>query len=256
MSIRISIALAFLLFPIYLAAQPQSGGPILTIAVKDGTYSVRGIVGTEADRRVLLELIRNELGIMAPDIEVNHFVSTFPSAWEESIAADLKKVKTWRSGIYRWGRDPQAEEREFAKYLASVKVQEVGLAGPSKLVDPGKKITIINLTATWTGPSRVELPKLQQLYDSYKSAGLDIVTLTVDEEDSLQVMKEFAGELGLRFRVGIAPETLTKQAFRVSRFQGIPQNFVFANGVIVLVTRGVGKAETENLRSVVEKMLQ
>lgn len=256
MLFRIFVTLLLLLLPTHLAAQPRSGDPVLTITVKDGSYAVSGVVGSEAEQGKLLDLIRKHLDIDLPafSIRIDQFIRSFPPAWENLLLDDLAKVKRWKSGIYRWSIDPQKLERDLASYLTSLQIRQIDTPGWIKLIDPTKRVTVVNLSATWVGPSRAELPEIQKLFQAYRNSGLDVVLLTVDD-DSHAMMKNFAKDLGLGFRVGFAPQELIQRSIRVTKFAGVPQNLVVVDGSLALITRGAGKVEIEKLKTFVEKHL-
>lgn len=65
------------------------------------------------------------------------------------------------------------------------------------------KVVIVNFWATWCGPCREEMPALSQLYDSYKSQGL--VVLTISDEDP-SAIKEYFAERDLHFLKGYLPD--------------------------------------------------
>lgn len=44
------------------------------------------------------------------------------------------------------------------------------------------KLTIIDFWASWCGPCRQEMPRLVQIYNSYKDKGLGVIGVSLDEE--------------------------------------------------------------------------
>ena len=54
---------------------------------------------------------------------------------------------------------------------------------PKVAVEPGK-VTIVDFWATWCKPCKLSFPHYQDLYVKYKSAGLDVVAVNVDDEKS------------------------------------------------------------------------
>lgn len=57
------------------------------------------------------------------------------------------------------------------------------------------KITIIDFWASWCGPCRNEMPHLVSLYDNYKSKGLGIVGISLDNDR--ESWREAISELGI-----------------------------------------------------------
>jgi thiol-disulfide isomerase/thioredoxin len=72
--------------------------------------------------------------------------------------------------------------------------------GTAKLT-PGK-VTIIDFWATWCAPCKESFPKYQDLYVKYKASGLEIMAVSVDDEDSKSKIPDFAKTAGAKFPVG------------------------------------------------------
>ena len=54
-----------------------------------------------------------------------------------------------------------------------------------RLEDMRGQIVVINFWATWCGPCRQEMPKLDELYKRYKRAGVTIWGINVEDKQSL-----------------------------------------------------------------------
>lgn len=59
------------------------------------------------------------------------------------------------------------------------------------------KPLVLNLWATWCGPCKIETPQLMALADKYRSRGLAIVGLNVD--DAPEAVRAFATELKVNY---------------------------------------------------------
>jgi peroxiredoxin len=62
------------------------------------------------------------------------------------------------------------------------------------------KVTIVDFWATWCKPCEASFPKYQELYVKYKSSGLDIVAISVDEEG--EKVPPFTKAHGADFPIG------------------------------------------------------
>jgi peroxiredoxin len=74
----------------------------------------------------------------------------------------------------------------------------------------GKPI-ILNFWATWCGPCKSEIPALIQLVDQYKSQGLTVLGVSVD--DSPEDLRRFAAEFKMNYPVlvGLGQDALQEK---------------------------------------------
>jgi thiol-disulfide isomerase/thioredoxin len=63
------------------------------------------------------------------------------------------------------------------------------------------KIVMVNFWATWCAPCIEEMPVLVELYDKYKSQGLEILAISVDAPDVRQQIPMFAAKHRMNFPV-------------------------------------------------------
>ena len=54
--------------------------------------------------------------------------------------------------------------------------------GAGKMTIAPGKVTIVDFWATWCEPCKKSFPKLQELYVKYKSSGLEIIAISVDDD--------------------------------------------------------------------------
>lgn len=77
----------------------------------------------------------------------------------------------------------------------------VGLDGkPWKLSEHRGRVVLLNFWAAWCPPCRKEMPALVRLSDRYKSAGLQVVGVNVDE-GGLDKVRRFVGDYGITYPV-------------------------------------------------------
>jgi len=86
------------------------------------------------------------------------------------------------------------------------------LSGPNlRLQEQRGKVVLINFWATWCGPCQQEMPKLNQLYEKYRSAGFVLLGVNVDEDANHA--SDVATKLGLKFPVLLDSEKSVSHLF-------------------------------------------
>ncbi|WOB06583.1 TlpA disulfide reductase family protein [Piscinibacter gummiphilus] len=74
------------------------------------------------------------------------------------------------------------------------------LNGPNmRLQEQRGKVVLVNFWATWCGPCRKEMPHLNRIADKYKSSGLVLMGVNIDED--VRNAAEVAGKLKVSFPV-------------------------------------------------------
>src|SRR4029078_2324826 len=76
-----------------------------------------------------------------------------------------------------------------------VKLKPIDLAGVKDLAkNDTKKLTVINLWATWCGPCVAELPEFVTINRMYRGRPFRLVTISLDEpekrEEALRILKD------------------------------------------------------------------
>lgn len=62
-------------------------------------------------------------------------------------------------------------------------------------------LVLINFWATWCGPCCMEFPFLEEAWEQY-GAYVDVIALSIEDIDTFDTLRNFAGEYGLNFSIG------------------------------------------------------
>ncbi len=109
---------------------------------------------------------------------------------------------------------------------------------------------ILDFWATWCPPCKAEIPHLVALQDKYKSQGLEIVGLSVDEGGANDV-KPFADEHQINYTMLIASSETAKDYGGIT---GIPTTFVVdKQGTIV--KKFLGYTDPEVFEAAIQPLL-
>ncbi len=68
------------------------------------------------------------------------------------------------------------------------------------LPDYQGKVVFLNFWATWCGPCKVEMPAMEALYQAFRSQGMEILAVSVDQQGAA-VTRPFKEAMGLSFPI-------------------------------------------------------
>ena len=98
-----------------------------------------------------------------------------------------------------------------------------------------KDMVLINLWATWCGPCEREFPYMQAAYEKWQDR-VEIIALSVDPQDTADVLTAYADAHGMTFPVANGAETGLGDAFAL---MGIPTTVVIDRfGTVALIESG------------------
>ncbi len=103
-----------------------------------------------------------------------------------------------------------------------------------RLQEQRGQVVLVNFWATWCGPCRKEMPHLNRIADKYKSAGL--VLLGVNVDDDVRNAADLAAKLGVKFPVLLDTD---KKVSRLYDLNSMPSTMVIdRSGKVRFVHRG------------------
>jgi peroxiredoxin len=113
-----------------------------------------------------------------------------------------------------------------------------------RLSDLRGKAVLLNFWATWCGPCKIEMPWFVDLQNQYRSQGLQIVGVAMDDASKADIGK-FAQDMGVNYPILIGKESVGDEYGGVP---ALPETFLIGrDGKIVDKIIGLkGKAEIED----------
>jgi peroxiredoxin len=98
---------------------------------------------------------------------------------------------------------------------------------PVTLSDYKGKVILLDFWATWCPPCRKEIPGFIELYNTYKSRGLVVIGVSMDDAEDISDVKHFADQIKMNYPIllGAGREDDLKPAFGELP---LPTSFVIA----------------------------
>lgn len=126
------------------------------------------------------------------------------------------------------GKSPAPEEGRAGPDFV---LERLG-GGELRLSDLQGKPVLLNFWASWCPPCKEEMPEIVAEYERYKSDGLVVVAVNLQEPDSK--IASFADEYGMDFPIVIDRVGDAGEAWRIGgAFEGLPSSyFIDAAGVV------------------------
>jgi peroxiredoxin len=114
--------------------------------------------------------------------------------------------------------------------------------GQMTLSDLRGKVVMVNLWASWCPPCRDEMPAIENVYQTNKTQGLEVLAVNVTNQDSEAAAAAFVREMGLSF-----PVLLDRHGAVSRRYQlrALPTTFfIDRKGVIRAIVPGGPMSES------------
>jgi peroxiredoxin len=138
---------------------------------------------------------------------------------------------------------------------ANLKLKFNDLQGkPVSLSDYKGNVILLDFWATWCPPCRKEIPGFIELYNTYKSRGLVVIGVSMDDADDIADVKRYAAQIKMNYPIllGAGREDDFKPAFGELP---LPTSFVIARDGRICA-RHDGLTAKEQVESEITALLQ
>lgn len=120
-----------------------------------------------------------------------------------------------------------------------------------KLSDFRGKVVVLNFWATWCGPCELEIPWFVEFEQQYRSKGLEIVGVSMDE-DGWQAIKPFIGQHRINYPVLLGNDSVGQLYGGVD---SLPTTFIIDRDGTVAYPPHVGLADKSEYLGEIEALL-
>jgi thiol-disulfide isomerase/thioredoxin len=144
-----------------------------------------------------------------------------------------------------------------------IKVDQWIDQSPVKLSDLRGKVVLLDFWATWCGPCRYTIPKLNSLHKKYKDRGLVILGMTefegnvegrdVTRAEELEYLRQFKRQKGIAYGFAISEEKDTARDYAVTSLPTAV--LVDRAGRVRFLTISANEDEAELMSKMIQKLL-
>lgn len=121
-----------------------------------------------------------------------------------------------------------------------------------RIQDLKGKVILVNFWATWCGPCRAEIPRLEkEVWQKHKSVNFFMVGIA--REQSQDEIAKFRNQFGFTYPIAADPH---REVYQLFADKGIPRTYIVgADGTILFQNVGYSPEEFDDLKKVVEREL-
>lgn len=125
----------------------------------------------------------------------------------------------------------------------------------------GKRVTMVNIWATFCGPCINEMPDLQKLHEDYADKGFQVVGIVCDiyeyngvfDENSINTAKEIVKDTGVKYVSLLPSETLNEA--KLKDVTSVPETFFVDETGAVIAGPYIGSRSYESWAQIIDGIL-
>ncbi|HYH87116.1 MAG TPA: redoxin domain-containing protein [Pyrinomonadaceae bacterium] len=159
--------------------------------------------------------------------------------------------------------DAPPEVADAASAPPEIKVSEWIDQQPVRLADLRGKVVLLDFWATWCGPCRYTIPKLNSLHKKYKDRGLVVIGLTefegnvegrdVTRTQEMEYLRQFKRQKSIAYGFGVSADKDTARGYSIT---SLPTAVLIdRRGRVRFLTISADDGEAEILTKMIQKLL-
>lgn len=125
----------------------------------------------------------------------------------------------------------------------------------------GKKVTMVNIWATFCGPCINEMPDLQKLHEDYADKGFQVVGIVCDiyeyngvfDESGIKTAKDIVKDTGVKY-ISLLPSVSLNEA-KLKDVNSVPETFFVDDTGSVIAGPYIGSRSYESWAQIIDSIL-
>ena len=119
----------------------------------------------------------------------------------------------------------------------------------------GKKVTMVNIWATFCGPCINEMPDLQRLHEDYSDKDFQVVGIVCDiyDEDDIETAKDIVEATGVKYEIILPSESLNE--VKLDSVNTFPETLFVDETGEVIAGPYLGSRSYENWALIIDEVL-
>ncbi len=149
----------------------------------------------------------------------------------------------------------EGKTEENAGLLSSFTAETLGGEKADESIFKDKRVTMVNIWATFCGPCIKEMPDLQRLHEDYSDKGFQVVGIVCDVygEDDIETAKGIVKDTGVKYESLLPSDTLNEA--RINEVTSVPETFFVDETGALIAGPYIGSKSYEDWAAIIEDVL-
>ncbi len=154
------------------------------------------------------------------------------------------------------GGNGDAQKDETAGLLSSFTAETLDGEPADESIFEGKKVTMVNIWATFCGPCINEMPDLQKLHEDYADKSFQVVGIVCDvyNDSDIKTAKDIVRETGVKY-VSLLPSDSLNEA-KLNSVSSVPETFFVDETGTVIAGPYIGSRSYNDWAKIIDGVLE